>query len=121
MKIITWNCNMAFRKKASLVLDYKPDILVIPECEHPDKILSWTDTVKPKDALWFGKNLHKGIGIFSYTNYRFSLHENYDHSLRHVIPISVKGPGLEFNLFAIWANNPEDPDGQYVEQVWKAI
>jgi len=26
-----------------------------------------------------------------------------------------------FTLYAIWANNPDEPDGQYVEQVWKAI
>ncbi|MGZ3881766.1 MAG: hypothetical protein ACXVBF_10530, partial [Flavisolibacter sp.] len=28
---------------------------------------------------------------------------------------------FEFVLFAIWANNPTDKAGQYVEQVWKAI
>ena len=27
MKIITWNCNMAFRKKAHIILALKPDIL----------------------------------------------------------------------------------------------
>jgi exonuclease III len=36
MKIITWNCNMAFRKKADWILQYEPDILIIPECEHPE-------------------------------------------------------------------------------------
>ena len=30
MKIITWNCNMAFRKKAALILKHKPDILIVP-------------------------------------------------------------------------------------------
>jgi endonuclease/exonuclease/phosphatase family metal-dependent hydrolase len=38
-----------------------------------------------------------------------------------IIPISVKGGDMDFNLFAVWANNPADPDGQYVEQVWKAV
>jgi len=28
---------------------------------------------------------------------------------------------LTLTFFAIWANNPNDKDGQYVEQVWKAI
>jgi exodeoxyribonuclease III len=28
---------------------------------------------------------------------------------------------FEYIIFAIWANNKEDKDGQYVEQVWKAI
>jgi endonuclease/exonuclease/phosphatase family metal-dependent hydrolase len=38
-----------------------------------------------------------------------------------VLPYSITGGAFDFNLFAIWANNPEDEDGQYVEQVWKAI
>ena len=59
MKIITWNCNMAFRKKAKFILTHKPDILIIVECEHPDKLLYSDDTPKPKDSLWFGENQNK--------------------------------------------------------------
>ena len=38
MRIVTWNCNGAFRKKYSrLKIDDKyPDILVIQECENPE-------------------------------------------------------------------------------------
>ena len=56
MKIITWNCNMAFRKKAGHILAHKPDILVVPECEHPDKLKFNDDVQKPTDILWFGEN-----------------------------------------------------------------
>jgi len=66
MRIITWNCNMAFRKKADIILAHKPDILVVPECEHPDKLKFNADTPKPNDVLWFGSNQNKGLGIFSY-------------------------------------------------------
>jgi hypothetical protein len=38
-----------------------------------------------------------------------------------VIPIAVSGGQFDFTLFAIWANNPKDPDGHYITQVWKAI
>jgi endonuclease/exonuclease/phosphatase family metal-dependent hydrolase len=38
-----------------------------------------------------------------------------------IVPISVTGGEFDFNLFAVWAYNPTDPDGIYVEQVWKAI
>ncbi len=38
-----------------------------------------------------------------------------------IIPIAVTGGRFDFTLFAIWAHNPNDPDGRYVEQVWKAI
>jgi exodeoxyribonuclease-3 len=61
MKIITWNCNMAFRNKAALILTHKPDILVVPECEHPEKLSFPPGTPKPTDLLWFGKNQHKGL------------------------------------------------------------
>lgn len=121
MKIITWNCNMAFRKKARFILIHNPDILIVPECEHPDKLLFSADTPKPSDILWFGKNQHKGLAIFSYSEYRFTVLENHNQDLKMVIPIAVTGGKFDFNLFAIWANNPTDKDGQYIEQVWKAV
>lgn len=121
MKIITWNCNMAFRKKADFILTHKPDILIVPECEHTDKLLFGADTPKPTDSLWFGENRNKGLGIFSYSHFRFRVLDDHNDSLKMVIPIVVTGGPTEFNLFAIWANNPKDPDGQYVTQVWKAL
>ena len=121
MKIITWNCNMAFRKKADFILAHKPDILIVPECEHPDKLKFNTETPKPTDILWFGMNRNKGIGIFSYTKFKFKLLNTHNPNLRMIIPIGVTGGKYDFTLYAIWANNPGDPDGQYIEQVWKAI
>ena len=112
---------MAFRKKADFILTYKPDILIVPECEHPDKLLFTIDTPKPADILWFGKNKNKGLAIFSYSNFRFTVLENHNQDLQMIIPIAVTNGQFEFNLFAIWANNPTDRDGQYIEQVWKAI
>ncbi len=112
---------MAFRKKADFILAYKPDILIVPECEHPDKLLLTSNTSKPTDILWFGKNKNKGLGIFSYSNFRFTVLDNHNQDLQMIIPITVSNGALTFNLFAIWANNPTDSDGQYIEQVWKAV
>jgi exodeoxyribonuclease III len=112
---------MAFRKKAALILAHQPDILVVPECECPDNLRFNAETIKPTDILWFGKNKHKGLGIFSYRDHRFEVLDDHDPELQTIVPIAVTGGEFEFNLFAIWANNPNDPDGQYVEQVWKAI
>jgi exodeoxyribonuclease-3 len=120
MRIITWNCNMAFRNKADFILTHKPDILVVPECERPEKLKFNVDGTSPADMLWYGTNPNKGLGIFSYGTYRFKVHRRYDSALRMIIPIAVTGP-LDFMLYAVWANNPADKDGQYVEQVWKAI
>jgi len=112
---------MAFRKKADFILQHQPDILIVPECEHPDKIFFNMDTPKPTDNLWFGQNQNKGLGIFSFCDFRLKVLDIYDDSFKMVIPITVSGGSFDFTLFAIWANNPEDPDGQYITQVWKAI
>ena len=121
MKLISWNCQGAFRKKSSVILAEQPDILVIQECEHPDKFLFSATTPSPTDVMWFGDNHHKGLGIFSYSNYRFQLLEWHNPDFKIVTPIRVTGGPFDFTLIAIWANNRNDPDGQYIEQVWKAI
>jgi exodeoxyribonuclease III len=121
MKLITWNCNMAFRKKADSVLSHNPDIVIVPECEHPEKLVFTSDCKAPRDKLWFGNNRNKGLGIFSYSDYRFKVLDVHREEFRMIVPIEVTGAASSFILFAIWANNPADPDGHYVEQIWKAL
>lgn len=64
MKIITWNCQGAFRKKAEFILAYQPDILVVPECENPEKLKFKSGIKTPTDQIWFGSNPHKGLAVF---------------------------------------------------------
>lgn len=112
---------MAFRKKAEFILTLKPDILIIVECEHPDKLLFKSEIPKPSDILWFGKNQNKGLAIFSYGDYRFEIHDNHNENFKMIIPIKVTGGLIDFNLFLVWAYNPDDNEGRYITQVWKAI
>ena len=121
MKIIAWNCNMAFRRKEEQIFKLGPDILVVPECEHPDKLLFSDEIKKTTNTVWIGKNLHKGLGVFSFNKYRIRLLDCHNTNLQLIAPVEVTKGRLQFILFAVWANNPADPDGQYVEQVWKAI
>lgn len=121
MKIITWNCNMAFRKKAGFILVHKPDILIIPECENIERLKFSKDVPLPTDMLWYGANQNKGLGVFSYSDYRFELLDCHNPDFKNVLPIAVTKGKVDFILFAVWANNPQDKDGQYVTQVWKAI
>src|SRR5689334_25156612 len=121
MKIITWNCNMAFRNKAELILGYQPDILIVPECECPERLQFKEGIPKPTDQLWFGEVPYKGLGIFSYADFKLKLLDVHNSRFEMIVPISVTGKHFSFTLFAVWANNPKDPDGQYITQVWKAI
>ncbi len=112
---------MAYRKKAGFILVHKPDIVIVPECECPEKLKFNIDTPLPNDIFWKGSNQHKGLGVFSYSNYKFKLLDNYNPDLKTILPIGVTGGKFDFTLFAIWANNPQDKNYQYVGQVWKAI
>ncbi len=121
MKIITWNCNMVFRKKAKYILAYKPDILIVPECENQERLKFAEGLQIPSDIIWYGKNQHKGIGIFSFNDYKLKLLDCHNPDFKNILPISVTDGKTDFILFAIWANNPEDKDGAYVTQIWKAL
>ena len=121
MKLISWNCQGAFRKKAEFILNENPDILVIQECEYPENLVFNSTTKLPNEFLWFGDNKNKGVGIFSYSDFKFQLLGEYNPDFKIVIPISVSNAQTSFILFAICANNPQDKNNQYIEQVWKAI
>ncbi len=121
MKIITWNCNMAFRKKADLILKYLPNILIIPECEHPDKLKFPEGVLKPSSIFWYGANTNKGFGVFAYGDYKIKLLKTHNPDFKIILPLKITSPKISFTMLAIWANNPSDKDGAYITQVWKAI
>jgi exonuclease III len=112
---------MAFRKKANFILAEKPDILIIPECEHPDKLIFKPGTKIPNAIIWQGSNKNKGLGVFSYGTYNLKLLDIHNPDIKTILPISVTGPSYSFILLAIWAYHPQDREYNYIGQVWKAI
>ncbi|MDE3249332.1 MAG: endonuclease/exonuclease/phosphatase family protein [Bacteroidota bacterium] len=121
MRVVTWNCNMAFRKKTANVLSFKPDILVLQECERPEKVLKEAKPRKLSGFLWFGDNPNKGLAILSFNGYKIAPAPLHNNALKHIVPVKVEKGNLSFHLLAVWANNPADKDGPYVAQVWKAV
>jgi exodeoxyribonuclease-3 len=122
MRLITWNCQGAFRKKADFILPLQPDILVVQECEHPNKLKFSQTNKEPNDFYWHGDNANKGIGIFSYSDYKFELLPDFNPIFRYIIPLKVTGNGHSFILLAVWAmDNKENYDARYIGQVWLAI
>ena len=121
MKIITWNCNMVFRKKAKYIFSHNPDLLIIPECENQEKLKFEEELEIPSDIIWYGKNPNKGIGVFAFGNYKLKLLDCHNPEFKNILPITVSKGNINFTLFAIWANNPEDKEGAYITQIWKAL
>lgn len=122
MKLITWNCQGAFRKKADTILKLKPDILIVQECEHPDKLIYNSDIQKPTDFYWYGDNKNKGLAIYSFADYKFRLLPEFNPEYRYVLPFTVSGSENSFTLFAIWAMHyKQNYKARYIGQVWLAI
>lgn len=125
MKIITWNCNMAFRKKAEIILAYEPDILIVAECEHPDKLIFKSEATKPTDMFWFGKNQNKGLAVFTFGNLKISLLDCHNPDFAYILPLNVSedkstDDQISLTLLAIWAQKPLFHDC-YTEQIWNAV
>lgn len=111
---------MAFRKKASAILDVKPDLLIVPECEHPDRLIFEEGIQKPNDVFWYGHNQHKGIGVLSYSDYNISLLEIHNSKFEFVLPLKISNKKEEFILFSIWCQKPERLNN-YGIHTWNAI
>jgi exonuclease III len=122
VRIVTWNCNGAFRKKFEKASELDADIYVIQECENP--LLSADQKYKEwaKNFHWVGDNRHRGLGIFARSslllmkldwNCQFG-----DRSLKYFLPCSVNN---QFNILAVWTQ--QDPfDGfSYIGQFWKYL
>jgi exodeoxyribonuclease III len=122
MKLISWNCQGAFRNKADIVLTHRPDILVVQECECPDKLKFNSAIPKPNDIYWYSDGGKKGLALFSYSDYKFELLPNFNPEFRYILPLCVTGTSQTFTFFAIWAmNNKEKREARYIGQIWFAL
>ncbi len=99
-----------------------PDILIVQECEHSDKLEFNPAITKPTDSYWYSDGGRKGLGVFSFSGYTFELLPGFNPEFRYVLPFRVNGNGQSFTLFAIWAmNNKERREARYIGQVWFAL
>lgn len=125
MRVVSWNSQGAFRKKINAILSLSPDILVIQECEPPEKLV--LDPLLPKatNFHWHSDGSKKGLAIFSYSDYEIRLLQEYNPEFRYILPFQIKHKKdrkKSFTLFAVWAmNNKEDYYKRYIGQVWNAI
>ena len=70
---------MRFRDKIEEIFPYMADIIVIPECEAPDKWKNNNNMQALQQFLWYGDILNKGIGIMTLNDsYQIELHPLYN-------------------------------------------
>jgi exonuclease III len=122
LKIITWNCNGAFRKKFEIITDLNADIYIIQECENPaeskdKKYQEWAE-----NYIWIGDTKNKGLAIFAKPEIKLEKldwsNQFKDHSVKHFLPCKVN---MDFNLLAVWTHRNNSPNFGYIGQLWKYL
>lgn len=122
MRIITWNCNMAFRKKFDKIIQLNPDLLILQECENDEKLKEALKGEDYNQILWLGNNPHKGVGAISFNSVEISFKSDYNPEFEYIIPLHVKTKNKEINLLSIWAMpHKTERSKSYVGQIWGAI
>lgn len=122
MRIITWNCNGALRKKFSQLLTFNADIVIIQECENPveSKDKAYIDWAV--NYLWIGETKNKGIGVFAKAGIKLSRldwpNEHMGHTVKHFLPCRVND---QFNILAVWLHQNNSPTFGYIGQFWKYL
>ena len=121
MKILCWNSEGSLIDKEEAIISLNPDIAIIPESEYLRNINSDKYHLKAKQHLWFPRGeRNKVLSVLIYGNYKMDVYDYFKKEYKIIVPLSITGK-TTFDLYAIYANNPEDPDNQYIEQVLKAI
>ena len=122
MKIVTWNCNGAFRKKFQNILNFNADIYIIQECENPAEVNDNEYQYWAVNHLWIGDSKNKGLAIFAKPEIilkKLDWSNRYkDHFVKHFLPCSVN---QDFDLLAVWTHRNNSPNFGYIGQLWKYL
>jgi len=122
MKIISWNCNGAFRKKFENISAFNADIYIIQECEDPKQTRHHEYKEWGRNHLWIGDSKNKGLGIFAQPHIELEplgWSNNYrDHSVKYFLPCLVNG---DFQLLGVWTHRNKSPNFGYMGQFWKYL
>ncbi len=117
MKILTWNCNGAFRKKIEFIQEIEADIYIIQECENQQQAKNAYEAWLP-NLIWKGTNKNKGLGVFAREDYKLEQLYWEDSGLELILPIRVND---SFQLLAAWTKYANSPTFQYIGQLWKYL
>lgn len=115
MKLITWNCNGAFRRKYHLLDEFDADVLVVQECEDPARSSDEKYRLWAQNYIWVGDNKNKGLAIFCKDGISLSNNGWPKDGSKYFISAKVFN---KFNIIAVWNQNATPREHRYIAQFW---
>ncbi len=113
MKIASWNCNGAFRKKYERMLELDADIYIIQECEPADEIKGQLKKLI-LNGIWEKGGNKKGVLVFAKSDVKLEKMEWNSFGMRVFIPIMIND---SFPLIAVWTTMPAYIEEFYIWQL----
>lgn len=118
MKIVTWNCNGAFRRKFSELEKRLPaDIYIIQECEDPNQSIN-IDYKSWKGYVWIGDNKNKGLGIFYNESIKVKRLKWESQDYKYFLPIRINN---QFDMLGCWCHKGVTGTYNYIGQLWNYL
>jgi len=118
LRIVTWNCNGALRKKWSRLAELEADVYVVQECEDPCQTNDVAYTGWCCNHLWTGTHKNKGIGVFASGDLTLQAIPLDSGRLELFLPCVVNG---DWPLLATWTKKANSPNFGYIGQLWKFL
>ena len=114
MRIVTWNCNGAFRRKFEPIDALDADVVVIQECEDPlqstQEYRSWAG-----DHAWIGYGKNKGIGIFPRKGQSIEQLAWPSNTWELFLPVRIDD---SFTILGVWTQHAAPSRFAYIGQFW---
>jgi exonuclease III len=118
MKIVSWNCNGALRKKLDRLISLDADISIIQECEDPARSSDVKYQQWASNYLWIGKSKNKGLAIFAKPHIILERLNLDSDNLESFIPCKINN---HTTLLAAWTRQANSPTFGYIGQLWKFL
>jgi exonuclease III len=116
MRVLTWNCNGALRRKLEKLNELEADVLIIQECENPAFTTDQTYKAWAHNHIWVGENKNKGLGIFANEKTTLKKYMWRANGLKYFIPCRIND---SFNLLGVWCCNAQNFG--YIGQFWNYL
>lgn len=118
IKVLTWNCNGALRRKWLALEASEADLLIIQECEDPARAKDAAYLEWAGHYLWTGPTKNKGIGVFARRGLSLKVEPLELQPLQLFLPCRVNG---DWPLLATWTMQANSPTFGYIGQLWKFL
>lgn len=117
LRIATWNCNGALRRKWPALERFDADVLTIQECEDPARSADAAYRAWAGDYLWTGADKNKGLGVFARKGVQLASVDLDPSPLELFLPCLLN----DAPFLAVWTKEAKSPTFKYIGQFWKFI